>query len=197
MSSKDRIQRLRETNRRNIIKVASQIVKTSGLNALSMRKIADKIDYTAPMIYSYFPDKDALIGELTRTGFLALKNRILLARNVSEEPIFQIEAMWMAYWRFAFEEKELYQAMFGVEMPAGKIPTGIITLQVLFSEVIIKLNSDAEKPDENTYLSFYRYWSAIHGLIAINLICQNISEQDNSFLLKRIINDVGKAISGV
>ena len=54
MASKDRIQRLKDENRSNILDASLQIVKEEGWQALSMRKIADIIEYTAPMIYEYF-----------------------------------------------------------------------------------------------------------------------------------------------
>ena len=37
-----------------------------------MRKIADKIEYTAPIIYEYFANKDAILNELTRQGYVKL-----------------------------------------------------------------------------------------------------------------------------
>ncbi len=54
MASKDRIQRLKEETRVNILDAALQIVKEDGWQALSMRKISDVIEYTAPIIYEYF-----------------------------------------------------------------------------------------------------------------------------------------------
>jgi len=51
MASKDRILRLKEETRCNILEAALQIVKEEGWQALSMRKIADMIEYTAPIIY--------------------------------------------------------------------------------------------------------------------------------------------------
>ena len=57
MASKDRILRLKEDTRMNILKAALQIVKEEGWPALSMRKIADVIEYTAPIIYEYFSNR--------------------------------------------------------------------------------------------------------------------------------------------
>ena len=38
------------------------------------------------------------------------------ARSKYTDPAEQLEAMWLAYWNFAFAEKELYQVMYGVEV---------------------------------------------------------------------------------
>src|ERR1700722_10814113 len=112
MASKDRILRLKEETRINILDAAFQIVKNEGWQALSMRKIADAIEYTAPIIYEYFENKDALMYELTRTGYLILSQKLEDAKSQHITPEDQLEAMWLAYWDFAFLKKELYQLMY-------------------------------------------------------------------------------------
>lgn len=197
MSSKDRIQRLHERNRRNILMVSCEILKTGGWPALNMRKIAEKIDYTAPMIYSYFSDKNALISELAKIGFLLLTKRINLARDKSDTPAVQIQSMWLAYWNFAFEEKSLYQAMFGVEMTASKNLEGIDALGTLFSEIIAELNGNQQLTEAVVCMEFYRYWSAVHGIIAIRLVHERLPELNDFLLLKMVINDIITVYSAV
>src|ERR1700741_4940492 len=102
MASKDRILRLKEETRINILDASLDIVKEEGWQALSMRKIADKIEYTAPIIYEYFANKEAILLELTKKGFMLLANRMQDARNKHTELADQLEAMWLAYWNFAF-----------------------------------------------------------------------------------------------
>src|SRR6201990_3090669 len=131
MASKDRILRLKEETRCNILEAALQIVKEEGWQALSMRKIADVIEYTAPIIYEYFSNKDAILVELTRRGYLILARDLEEAKSKHRLPAKQLEAMWLAYWNFAFANKELYQGMFGVDvnccelseiMPEAEVP---------------------------------------------------------------------------
>src|SRR3984885_12110265 len=144
MASKDRILRLKEDTRANILDAALKIVKQEGWQALSMRKIADVIEYTAPIIYEYFSNKDAIILELTRKGYLILARDLQEAKDKHQQPAKQLEAMWLAYWNFAFANKELYQVMFGVttscsscemvnSMPEAEMPWD------LFSKVIGEL----------------------------------------------------------
>ena len=114
MGSKERIQRLKDENRTNILDAALQIVKEEGWQALSMRKIADIIEYTAPMIYEYFANKDAILMELANQGYLLLAKKVKQAKSTETDLEKQLEAMWFSYWDFAFEERELYQLMFGV-----------------------------------------------------------------------------------
>lgn len=76
MASKDRIQRLKDENRSNILEASLQIVKEEGWQSLSMRKIADIIEYTAPMIYEYFANKDAILTELANQGYRLLAQKV-------------------------------------------------------------------------------------------------------------------------
>src|ERR1700761_7095864 len=106
MGSKERIHRLKEQTRVNILDAAYDIVKDEGWQALSMRKIADKIEYTAPIIYEYYANKEAILLELTKKGYQLLADRMKGAAAKHPGPEEQIEAMWLAYWNFAFEQKE-------------------------------------------------------------------------------------------
>jgi AcrR family transcriptional regulator len=81
MASKDRILRLKEETRANILDAALRIVKEEGWQALSMRKIADKIEYTAPIIYEYFSNKEAILLELNRQGYLKLAKELSEAKE--------------------------------------------------------------------------------------------------------------------
>ncbi|RZM30179.1 MAG: TetR/AcrR family transcriptional regulator, partial [Pedobacter sp.] len=116
MGSKERIQRLKDDTRLNILEAALQIVKEEGWQSLSMRKIADVIEYTAPIIYEYFTNKEGILLELTRKGYMLLGQDVQKARSEHFQPEKQIEAMWIAYWNFAFQNKELYKLMFGVDI---------------------------------------------------------------------------------
>src|ERR1051325_9064695 len=106
MASKDRILRLKEETRINILDASLGIVKEEGWQSLSMRKIADKIEYTAPIIYEYFSNKEGILLELTRKGYIILAGEVRAAKNKHEGPAEQLEAMWIAYWDFAFKYKE-------------------------------------------------------------------------------------------
>ena len=86
MASKDRIQRVKDDTRCNILAASLDIVKEEGWPALSMRKIADKIEYTAPIIYEYFSNKDAILQELTRMGYVKLAKQMEEAKAKFTDP---------------------------------------------------------------------------------------------------------------
>lgn len=197
MGSKDRIQRLKEHTRSNILQAALKIVKHDGWHALNMRRIAEDIDYTAPIIYEYFNGKDALVAELSASGFRKLATAIGKAKNSHVAPVKQLEAMWLAYWNFAFAEKELYQAMFGVEVSCSAMKEGFAKAEqipALFNEVIRALMSDTPVTEDIISTKYFTLWSVVHGLVAINLINKGKSEEINQMVLHEAINNTISSI---
>jgi AcrR family transcriptional regulator len=197
MASKDRILRLKEETRVNILDASLNIVKEEGWPALSMRKIADKIEYTAPIIYEYFSNKEAILMELTRKGFLILASDMKAAKEKHRLPVKQLEAMWLAYWNFAFAEKELYQVMFGVDvnccelceiMPEAEVPSTMV------SEVIKELMSPNKPTEDEVCVKYYTFWSVIHGLISINMVRRTTSDEITHEVLKTAISGIIRSL---
>lgn len=196
MASKDRIQRIKDDTRCNILTASLDIVKEEGWPALSMRKIADKIEYTAPIIYEYFDNKEAILKELTRMGYVKLAKQMDEAKATSADPAEQLELMWLAYWNFAFRDKELYKVMYGVEMNCAaqancmdsKTPSKMLKEQI---EII---TPESKRTTEFIDMKYYTFWSVVHGLISINLTRQEASDELNRMVLKDAISGIINSI---
>jgi len=197
MASKDRILRLKEETRTNILEAALHIGKTDGWQALSMRKIADIIEYTAPIIYEYFANKEAILLELTKKGYRILAKDMQAAKDAHRLPEKQLEAMWLTYWNFAFAEKELYQLMFGIEVNCCVFENQIEEVEApanMIFEVIRELMGDKEAPEDLVCKRYYTFWSIVHGLISINLVRQSVPDGINEQVLKDAISGIIRAI---
>jgi AcrR family transcriptional regulator len=198
MASKERILRLKEENRVNILSAALQIVKEEGWQALSLRKIADKIEYTAPIIYEYFANKEAILQELTRQGYALLFNKLKEAKEQHTEPAEQIEAMWMAYWNFAFAEKEYYQVMYGIEMNCcayqQKFEEAAATADI-FWDTIAELTKHKNPSEDDLCTWYYTYWSIVHGLVSINIVNIGAREEIAKVVLKNAITGITNSIA--
>ncbi|TDQ08142.1 TetR/AcrR family transcriptional regulator [Pedobacter metabolipauper] len=198
MGSKERIARLKEETRINILDASLDIVKDEGWQSLSMRKIADKIEYTAPIIYEYFANKEGILLELTRKGYILLTASVRKAMNGLSEPAAQLEAMWIAYWDFAFENRELYQLMFGVDMNCCELkkimPEAEVSNQLYF-EIIKEVMEDEDPPEDLICRKYYTFWSVIHGLISINMVNKGRGMEMNEQILKDAIKGIIKYIN--
>lgn len=197
MASKDRILRLKEETRNNILDAARKIVKEEGWQGLSLRKIADAIEYTAPIIYEYFANKEAILQELTKQGYLVLNKDLILAKQSKENPTEQLEAMWLAYWNFAFENKEMYQLMFGVEMTTCHMVAfpEVQTPYDLFTETIIEVMGDKNADEDTICQKYYTYYSVVHGLISINLVGNGLPNDMNLQILKDAIIGITRSLN--
>ncbi|WP_343533451.1 TetR/AcrR family transcriptional regulator [Pedobacter sp.] len=198
MGSKERIQRQKDDTRKGILAAALQIVKQEGWAALSMRKIADVIEYTAPIIYEYFPNKEGILLELTRQGYINLGLKVKEARDSKTNAEDQLEAMWLAYWDFAFEEKEYYQLMYGVQVNCcelyKKMPEAEYTTD-LFYDAIEKLLTKQPVSEDTSCLKYYTFWSLIHGLVSINLVQKGANDEINQQILRSAIKAIIKTIN--
>src|ERR1700744_438528 len=140
MSITDRKQRQREEVRASILEAAWEIVIAEGWQSFSIRKVADAIEYSVPVIYTHFENKDAILLEFNKKGFELLANSLKEAKKGQPDPAGELRAMGRAYWGFAFVNKEYYQLMFGLGIPtcetASKIPALADFTDVIIGSIV-------------------------------------------------------------
>jgi len=158
--------------RTSILQAAWQLVLEEGWQSLSIRKIADAIEYSVPVIYSHFENKEAILLEFTKEGFRLLNHQLQEAKTRHPEPAKQLEAMAYAYWNFAFTNKEYYQLMYGLGMPTcetvRQVPE-VGKFTEVMQETVKDLVISSKNPAVDSFLKFQTYWSMLHGLVSINL----------------------------
>lgn len=168
----ERRQRQKEEVKQEIIKAAWEMVKKDGWQSLSIRKIADAIEYSVPVIYDHFENKEAILQEFGKIGFNKLSTRLENAKTESTDPADQIRAMAAAYWDFATTYTELYQLIFGtgVAQCQGEICTAefdrVYDIMIEPIEALLKQNG---RDDAEPCLKFHTLWSFMHGLMSIKL----------------------------
>lgn len=111
MTSDDRRARERTEVQDKILAAARELFVNEGVEAVSMRKIASAIDYTAAGLYTHFKDKDDLVRTLCRHDFCAFGQTMGRLGRI-EDPVDRIARMGMAYIRFAVEHPSHYRLMF-------------------------------------------------------------------------------------
>lgn len=117
MSHLDRRQREKEVVKQRILSAAREIAIKEGWHAVTIRKIADEIEYTPPIVYEYFENKEDLIRELVYTGFSMLSKEFHEAHESETDSKKLIKILSIHHWDFAFKHTELYQLMFSLERP--------------------------------------------------------------------------------
>ncbi|MXV51285.1 TetR family transcriptional regulator [Pedobacter sp. HMF7647] len=189
----ERRKRQRDEVKSDIISTAWEMVKKEGWNSLSIRKIADAIEYSVPVIYDHFENKEAILLEFAKKGFRQLSTMIIKAKQQHEAPAEQIRAMADAYWDFALNNIELYQLMFGINMACCEISKAMPE-QEKFREIVMEpineMLGTEGRNNTNACLKYHTFWSIMHGLISIKIVGNSAIDSE---LNKIVLDD---AISG-
>jgi AcrR family transcriptional regulator len=205
MGPKERREREREETRSAIIDAAREMFATEGYEAVTMRRIADKIEYSATAIYFHFKDKEAVIRAICDEDFLALAKQFeKIARE--PDPVVRIRKAGEAYVKFGLENRNHYRLMFMTPHPP------------LFSA-----DSETEKgnPEEDAYaflvwsvteaiaqgrfreemndphLVSQVVWSGVHGIVSLEIAKCNDDWVEWAPMKKRIQAMIDTLIRGL
>ncbi|TCC99246.1 TetR/AcrR family transcriptional regulator [Pedobacter hiemivivus] len=185
--------RQKEEFRASILEAAWLQVLTDGWQSLSIRKIADAIEYSIPVIYNHFENKEAILLEFTKEGFQKLGEALQGVKDQHQEPAVQLEAMAHAYWDFAFDHQEYYQLMFGLGIPACEKVNQIVEMKnmtIIMISTIQETIATSSNKEADFFLKYHTYLSILHGLVSIQMMRKDGKPTEEN---RRILQD---AISG-
>jgi AcrR family transcriptional regulator len=114
MGIKERHERDREATRRAILDAARDLFVSDGYANVSIRKIAERIEYSPAAIYGYFPSKDDIFFALAEEGFRLLGDPALRrdAALQTRSPIERLREIFRHFYRFSCEHPEYFALMF-------------------------------------------------------------------------------------
>jgi AcrR family transcriptional regulator len=112
MGIKERQERDREAVRRAILDAARDLFVTEGYQHVSIRKIAERIEYSPAAIYSYFPSKDDIFFALAEEGFRLLGDPAAFDAVSTPEPLDHIRAIFWSFYEFSRNHPEYFTLMF-------------------------------------------------------------------------------------
>ena len=199
MGITERRLRDKEKVREAILKTAWQMVKDEGWQSLSIRKIADAIEYSVPVIYDHFENKDAILFEFGKEGFQMLARKMQVAKNKHTNPKDQLKTIAATFWDFASRHKEHYQLMYGQGMMGCEIEKCLperTEFRSIVLEPIQELMSKKKKQEANDCLKYYTFWSILHGLISMkNMRGVGVSDEINKMVMDDAIDGFIKNLS--
>ena len=147
-----------------------------GAPALSLRAIARALKITAPAIYNYFPDRDALVTALIIDAYTSFGDWQIEARDSirGDQPGKKLEAIGLAYRNWAHTYPQRYQLIFGTSLPGYEapkekvFPSSARSISALFSVVeelraAGRLSSDATPTVNEKYRAYYEQWRTYAG----------------------------------
>lgn len=197
MGIADRRVREKKAVRALILRASWRIVQKDGWQALSMRKLADAIEYSAPVIYSHFSGKEAILTEFVRKGFKLLGDSLSGVGSRYEEPEAQIEALAEGYLDFGIHHRPYYELMYGLGMPSCETVREIPELHaftLILQEPIIRMLKDVPDPESDPVTKMRAFWSMLHGLVSIHLMDFQTGDDSSRDVLQDLVRNFIRGI---
>jgi AcrR family transcriptional regulator len=166
----ERKEREREEIRRKILDTARDLFAREGYDRVTMRRIADAIEYSATTIYNHFEDKDDLVEALCHEDFTRLLGQ-LEENPLPKDPVETIRQLGIAYARFGQAHPHQYRFMFMTPQkwegrhhelsPPGQQAYALLRAAV--AEAIA--TGRFRKGDVDTFTQVC--WASVHGAVAL------------------------------
>jgi AcrR family transcriptional regulator len=180
----ERRERERHEMRERIVDAARRLFTTEGYDKVTLRRIAEEIEYTPGTIYQYFKDKDAILYAVHEHGFVELGGQLAKVVAGAVNPRDALERIGREYIRFARENPEMYDLMFIAQattraMDSEEWPEGKRTYDLLRGMVKTALDGGWIAGGDVDSLSFL-FWSTAHGMASLRIRdrCTVIPEAD-------------------
>jgi AcrR family transcriptional regulator len=171
----------RQQLRALIIDAARELFVSRGVEAVTMREIAKRIDYSATSIYLHFTDKEAVLRAICDTDFLALATSLKDIMQIPD-PVERMKALGQGYAEFALTHPNHYRLMFmAARMPYDPEKSSLqqhsaeqdayYQLKTVVRDVHAAGRFKAELQDVD--LVAQTIWAGVHGVcsLEINMAC--------------------------
>jgi AcrR family transcriptional regulator len=173
MGISERKERDKQEMRKLILDTAMKLFLEEGFGNVSIRRIADNIEYSPATIYLYFKDKDEILYALHTEGFDELFRRQQAVTAIAD-PRQRLLKHGEIYIRFALENPEYYNLMFIMRSTAKKITAendwvaGRRSYEFFMKDVQSAIDAGILSTDDATVATF-GLWSLAHGIAALIL----------------------------
>ena len=164
----ERREREREEVRRKILGAAREFFAREGYESVTMRAIAETIEYSPTTIYNHFEDKEDLVEALCNEDFARLL-AVLTAEGLSNDPVERIRQLGLAYCRFGITYPNHYRFMFMTnklkhDMDASA--PGWRSFELVRGAVAEAMAQKRLRPGNADTIAQV-LWASIHGAVAL------------------------------
>jgi AcrR family transcriptional regulator len=192
MNSEQRRERDRQEMREAILRAAIKLFAEESFEKVTMRRIAEAIDYTPGTLYWYFKDKDEIVFALHQRGFEMLFARQVPTMSIAD-PVERLARLAEVYIDFALENPQYYDLMFinsatgrCIERDEGSWKAGEAAFGVLRETVRQVIESGRMRGTSDPDVAAYACWAAVHGIASLRIRnrCGMLPEEDRDRILR-------------
>lgn len=180
MGISERKERQKAELRDTILAAARRIFADEGAEALTMRRIADAIEYSPGTIYLYFSSREEIALQLVAEGFAKLLAGLSPALDI-DDPVERLRAIGRAYVAFGRSDPRTYKLIFmndpkyvySVLPPAGGDDgreSGQRAFDVIAAAIADGIDRRLFKPADTGHAA-QAFWAALHGVLSLSITC--------------------------
>ncbi|MGW6292719.1 TetR/AcrR family transcriptional regulator [Streptomyces sp. NPDC055058] len=167
MSVKERKERERAERERLIVATARELAEQQGWDAVTTRRLAERIEYSQPVLYSHFRGKREIIGAVALEGATELAAAVRAATSGASSPRERAVALARTYLDFAEHNPAVYDALFrldgGLAYAQEDTPEQLRDAFAALLECLTEVAGDGVHPEMFTEV----FWAALHGLATL------------------------------
>lgn len=205
MGAGERRAREKEELRRKILDAASKVFAEEGYEQVTMRRIADEIEYSPSTIYLHFKDKNDLIASVCEETFQHLDEQLEAIRRQDLPPLDTLRHSLDRYIRFGLDHPNQYLITFGVPAPKASdsnvangfqrvLEQGLCALQRLKAALQACQDAgairreDIEKQAQIT-------WAMLHGLVGLLVLNSGCRFSDREVLVSGMVDRIVRSVA--
>jgi AcrR family transcriptional regulator len=157
--------RERAEREHRIVAAARVIAEREGWDAVTVRRLAEEIEYSQPVLYSHFENRDAIVAAVAVEGFKEFTVALRKAASESTGRRNALKNVAMAYLAFALSRPALYDAMFvlptNLRFASTETRPELHAAFEALAAVVKPFCVDVEVVTET-------FWATLHGLAALD-----------------------------
>lgn len=190
MSTIDRRTRRKQVLRQKILDVSREILLSQGFTALTMRRVAEAIDYSPAAIYLHFQSREQIAQELCFAGLRQLYDR--LQSVTAKDPVTRLSGYARAYLEYAQSDPETYRLIFMADPQLSKAvfthrdSGGGEAALALIVAACAELSTGSKKTGAKPLELAELFWAALHGLASLRIACSQALTTDE-FRLAQLV----------
>jgi AcrR family transcriptional regulator len=203
MGVKERKARQKKFLRQEIMDAASELFVRDGYENVSMRRIADKIEYSPTTIYIYFRDKAELLEQVCKETFARLVQRL---SKIMEQPVGPVERLkrgLIAYIEFGLQNPHHYRATFMMPLPESfdkrkyheEDSPGMQAFAFLTRGLGDCIKA-GKMPAMNVEVASQTLWAGVHGVTSLLIIHNTFPWAGREKVIHSTVDTLGAGLSG-
>lgn len=186
MPSRERRIREKEEMRHAILSVARDIAASDGWQNVTIRKICDKIRYTAPVVYQYFESKEMILRALRQDGILQVYHTFEEVDKKHKHAERRLLEYGLAWWQFAETNPEIYQVMYNLQgAVCSAKESNPVTVISFYHAAFSAINRKAKRSEQFSLELCDHFIALIHGFISMRLANKIRSGSENAATVYR------------